>query len=116
MSTTGTEVEAAGTGAHPAGADAHEEHHFSERDYVKVFAVLVVLTAVEVALSYIEVGNKGITNGLLLVLMAIKFFAVAAFFMHLKFDSLILRRLFITGIILATIVYFIVFLSFGLFI
>ncbi len=30
---------------------------------------------------------------------------VGAFFMHLKFDSPMLRRLFITGIILAGVVY-----------
>jgi hypothetical protein len=30
---------------------------------------------------------------------------VAAFFMHLKFDSPMLRRVFITGIILAGVVY-----------
>jgi cytochrome c oxidase subunit 4 len=34
-------------------------------------------------------------------LAAVKFGMVAAYFMHLKFDGLLLRRLFVTGIILA---------------
>ena len=43
--------------------------------------------------------------GLLLILATMKFAIVAAFFMHLKFDSPMLRRLFITGIVLAGVVY-----------
>jgi len=37
--------------------------------------------------------------------MAVKFSLVALFFMHLRFDSKLCRRLFVTGIILAIIVY-----------
>ena len=40
-----------------------------------------------------------------MVLALIKFAMVAAYFMHLKFDSPLLRRLFITGIVLAGVVY-----------
>ena len=38
---------------------------------------------------------------------ATKFALVALFFMHLRFDSVIFRRLFVTGIVLAAFVYFI---------
>jgi cytochrome c oxidase subunit 4 len=41
----------------------------------------------------------------LLVLAILKFTLVVAFFMHLKFDSPMLRRVFIMGIILAGVVY-----------
>ena len=41
----------------------------------------------------------------LMALAFLKFVMVAAFFMHLKFDSPMLRRLFITGIVLAAVVY-----------
>jgi cytochrome c oxidase subunit 4 len=40
-----------------------------------------------------------------------KFAIVAAFFMHLKFDSPMLRRVFITGIALAGVVYTIALLT-----
>ena len=52
---------------------------------------------------------------LLLVLAATKFAMVAAFFMHLRFDNRVLRRLFLTGIILAIIVYIVVLFMFGVF-
>jgi cytochrome c oxidase subunit IV len=38
-------------------------------------------------------------------MMLVKFTMVAAYFMHLKFDSKIFRRLFIVGILLALAVY-----------
>jgi hypothetical protein len=41
----------------------------------------------------------------LLVLALIKFELVAAWFMHLRFDNSIFRRLFITGIVTALIVF-----------
>jgi cytochrome c oxidase subunit IV len=47
----------------------------------------------------------------LMVLAFMKFVLVGAFFMHLKFDSPMLRRLFITGIILAGVVYFVALLT-----
>ncbi len=51
----------------------------------------------------------------LISLAAIKFFLVGAFFMHLRFDNRVLRRLFVTGIVLASIIYVIVFLLLGVF-
>jgi hypothetical protein len=47
---------------------------------------------------------------------AMKFFLVAMWFMHLRFDSKIFRRLFVAGIVLATIVFGIVLLTFKVFI
>jgi cytochrome c oxidase subunit 4 len=81
-------------------------NHPSEGQYVLIAGILAVLTGIEVALSYLKVGgSQGITNGTLLVLAAIKFTMVAAFFMHLRFDKPILRRLFVTGLVLAILVY-----------
>ena len=40
-----------------------------------------------------------------MILMAVKFFTVAYFFMHLRFDKQILTRLFYSGLILAVLVY-----------
>ena len=75
-----------------------------------------MLTGIEVALSYLKVGgSQGITNGALLVLAAIKFSMVAMFFMHLRFDNKILRRLFVTGLVLALFVYMAYLLTLGTF-
>ena len=52
---------------------------------------------------------------LLLILMAVKFYLIAAYFMHLRYDRAVLRRFFLTGIILAVAVYIIALLSFKLF-
>ncbi|MEY2425465.1 MAG: cytochrome c oxidase subunit [Actinomycetota bacterium] len=90
-------------------ADMNVEHahhdHPSDLFYVKVFAVLVVLTGIEVALSYNEIGGAHGTIGLLLIFAAAKFVIVVSYFMHLKFDHPWFRRLFITGFVLATFCY-----------
>jgi cytochrome c oxidase subunit IV len=83
---------------------APEHSHPSPVKYVLIAILLAVITALEVALYYINMP-EGLMVGFLMVLAVLKFTLVGAFFMHLKFDSPMLRRLFITGIILAGIVY-----------
>ena len=78
-----------------------EQPHPNERIYWIVAAVLAVVTAIEVALSYVEFGNGGPNAALLLLGMVIKFVLVAGFFMHLKFDKPVLRWLFIAGLTFA---------------
>jgi cytochrome c oxidase subunit IV len=75
---------------------------------------LAGLTAIEVAISYIK-GLGDAANPLLIILAATKFAMVVGFFMHLRFDSPIVRRLFVTGIILALTVYIVVFFTLGIF-
>ena len=95
-------------------ADMNIEHahhdHPSEMIYIKVAAFLAVMTGIEVALSYVEIGGQHVTIALLLVLAAVKFFTVVAYFMHLKFDHPWFRRLFVTGLVLAILIY-VVYLS-----
>ncbi|MGH2758668.1 MAG: hypothetical protein ACRDKJ_03785, partial [Actinomycetota bacterium] len=55
-----------------------------------------------------------VLSAALLVMMVIKFAFVGLWFMHLRFDSPIFRRLFVGGIILAMAIYTVVLLSFGL--
>jgi len=101
---------------HPIGGEYPGEHgiHPVEKQYMIVALVLAVITAVEVAVSYAKrLGDAGAP--LLLALAAIKFFLVASYFMHLKFDNRILRRIFLAGMILAGIVYGAVFLTLGIF-
>ena len=77
-----------------------------DKQYVKIFVVLFVLTAIEVALSYTPLESKKAAFALpMLALAAIKFIIVAGYFMHLKFDSPLMRRLFIIGAVLAFFCY-----------
>ena len=97
---------------HPVAAEEHS--HPGPRQYVIIAIVLVILTAVEVATSYLE-GH--VNSNLLIVALglmaAVKFFLVAAWYMHMKQDSNVFRRLFITGIVLASVVYGILFFFFS---
>jgi cytochrome c oxidase subunit 4 len=78
--------------------------HPTEAQYIKIALILAVITAAEVGLYYTKLQQQA-TNAALLVLAAIKFTMVAAYFMHLKFDNRILRRLFVTGFVLAAFCY-----------
>ena len=93
------------THAEHAHDDEHAHEHPSEWVYVKVALFLAVLTGIEVALSYNEVGGAHGTVALLLSLAAVKFFTVVMYFMHLKFDNPYFRRLFAIGLVLAVFCY-----------
>lgn len=99
---------------------AHDDHgahagHPTEAQYVKIALILAAITGVEVGLFY-TTFSESLTNATLIVLAAVKFVIVAAYFMHLKFDNKILRRLFITGFVLATFVYFAYLITLGVFV
>jgi cytochrome c oxidase subunit IV len=83
---------------------APEHSHPSSVKYVGIAILLALITALEVALYYINMP-EALMVSFLVVLAVLKFTMVGAFFMHLKFDSPMLRRLFVTGIILAGVVY-----------
>ena len=91
--------------SHPAEAQAHpEEHaHPAPGTYAKVAVTLVILTALEVAVYYVE-SIRTYLVPILVVLMAIKFALVAMFYMHLKFDLKILRWLFGFSLVIAAVV------------
>lgn len=97
-------------------SEALAEHgaHPDEKQYMVIAAILAVLTAVEVGISYIK-GLGDTAAPLLLILAICKFTLVAGYFMHLKFDSRVLRRFFVTGIVLALTVYTVVFFTLGVF-
>ena len=88
--------------------------HPSDKQYVMIGLILGVLTLIEVGLYYFELARF---NNTALILLAIgKFVLVAMFFMHLKFDRPILRRLFVTGIILAIAVYMVYLMTLGVYV
>lgn len=88
-----------------------EEHHPGPVEFVKVAIFLAIVTAAEVGLYYLKSLSSGVVFTFLMVFMVIKFFTVGSYFMHLKFDSPIFRRLFITGIILAMLIYAVLLVS-----
>lgn len=98
-----TERMTAGSGAHENTVDGHGAAHPTDRSYVSIAVILAVLTAVEVATYYVDIG--GFLLPVLLVLMVVKFVLVAGFFMHLRFDSNLFSRIFTAGVLLAIAVY-----------
>ena len=102
MSTTpSTRDEATGpvveTGPEEGGT--HHDHP-GEAKYIKIALILAAITAAEVAFSYWE-AVEGILAPALIAMSVVKFVIVVAYFMHLRFDSRLFRRLFIAGIGLA---------------
>jgi len=101
MSTESLEHHA--TESFPGEDIEHEHKHPTDATYVKVAAILAALTALEVSTYFLDFGPLFLP--VLLTLMTIKFLTVVAYFMHLKFDTPILRKAFYTGVILALSVY-----------
>ncbi|MBK5221703.1 MAG: cytochrome C oxidase subunit IV family protein [Acidimicrobiia bacterium] len=85
--------------------DEHGHDHPSEKTYIKIALILVVLTATEVATYPAEDVLGSLVTPLLLVLMVIKFWYVAAFFMHLKFDTKLFSSVFVAGVVTGLAVY-----------
>ena len=97
-------------------ADDHGEHHEhpSDRQYVKIALILGGLTALEVFTYFESVHNLGdaAIYVILIVLMVLKFIYVVAWFMHLKFDSVLFKRIFVSGVVLALGVYLVMLTAF----
>jgi cytochrome c oxidase subunit 4 len=96
-------------------ADHEHAAHPSPLQYVKIAVVLAVLTAIEVALFYInEAAALGWINTVLLLILAfLKFVIVIGWYMHLRFERVTLSRFFSFGFVLAFTLYAIVLISFG---
>ena len=75
--------------------------------------VLVVLTAVEIAVSYIDTGHTNLIIIALFLMGAAKFVLVAGWYMHMKVDQPFFRRVFVVGMVGAGIVYGILLLIFS---
>lgn len=77
--------------------------HPTARTFVTVGIVLAVITAAEFLILYVR-GMSALVVTILAVLSAAKFFLVAAYFMHLRFDPRILTAIFAVGVTLATLI------------
>ncbi len=100
MSTTTSSTEA--TAAPDVDPTVHT--HPTDGQYIKIALILAAITAVEVAFSYWE-AVEGILAPSLIAMSIVKFVMVVAFFMHLRFDSPLFRRIFVAGLITAVAVY-----------
>jgi cytochrome c oxidase subunit IV len=93
----GRPLRAVQPGAHTV---ALEQHHPAPTVYIQIAVVLAAITGAEVAVYYVGIG-RSLLVPLLLLLSALKFSLVVAFYMHLRFDSKVFRNLFAFGLFVA---------------
>lgn len=80
----------------------HAHSHPSQAVYIRIALILTIITAVEVAIWYIDwFHDSGALVPTLAVLSFAKFVTVVGYFMHLKFDDARYRYTFVSGLILA---------------
>ncbi|HZP46145.1 MAG TPA: cytochrome C oxidase subunit IV family protein [Candidatus Binataceae bacterium] len=87
----------------PAHHAAAESHHPTAVQYLVVAGILTVLTVCEIGVYYIP-ALQSVLVPLLLILSAGKFYLVAAYYMHLHFDSRIFSGLFFFPLTLAALI------------
>ena len=87
--------------------DTEHDSHVSDWVYVKTALWLGFFTAVEVFTYFESVHNMPdwLLILILCTLMVVKFFLVAAIFMHLKYDNAIFTKFIVAGLVVAYPVY-----------
>lgn len=89
--------------------DEHATHHPGRTTYIEIAGILAVMTVLEVLLYvFREPLGRAVTTPALIILTVGKFILVGAWFMHLRFDHPVLRRLFLGGLALAAVIFGIV--------
>src|SRR5688500_17863477 len=112
MSSPTTRDEATGPVVEVPEEEGGTHHdHPGQAKYIKIAIILAVITAVEVVFSYWEAVEDFLAPSLI-AMSIVKFAIVVAYFMHLKFDSRLFRRLFVAGIALAIFCFTIVLTTF----
>ena len=91
-------------------------HTIPDKTYVLIALALAVLTAMEVAATEISSVPESLLVPLLLLLMAVKFFVVVSYFMHLKHDAALFKFGFYIGLAGAVVLYSIVLMTFHFFV
>lgn len=84
-----------------------DDDHVSDWVYIKTAIWLGIFTAIEVFTYFGSVHNMPdwMLRLLLSVLMVVKFFMVAAIFMHLKYDNPVFTKFIVGGLVIAYPVY-----------
>jgi cytochrome c oxidase subunit 4 len=90
-----------------------EQAHASTGTYLRIAAILVIITLIEVGVFYVP-AFQPVLIPVLLILSLVKFVLVILFYMHLKFDSRLFAFLFGGPLFLAVVVMVgLLFLFFG---
>jgi cytochrome c oxidase subunit 4 len=95
----------------PTEPDEARHHGGSDALYIQIFFILFALTAAEVSTYFFDVGASEVP--VLITLMVVKFALVVMFFMHLRFDHKLFSWVFVSGLVLAVIVYMIMLTTFS---
>src|SRR5687767_2841185 len=86
----------------PHGVSEPMPHH--EIPYLKVFAALMVLTVITVAIGiYLRFENEFVNVLLALLVACVKGALVAMFFMHLKYEGKLIYLIFVSPLILCVV-------------
>jgi cytochrome c oxidase subunit 4 len=104
---TATDVEPTEPGeTMPAShVEAHGHQHPTDRQYVFIALILGVITALEVGTYFLDDPSTTLLVATLFPMMIAKFAIVCGYFMHLRFDNPLFRRVFVFGLVLAVLVY-----------
>ena len=94
---------------------AEHHDHPTPAQYWRIAAFLALVTAVEVAMYYIdrELGLGFLNAAILIVLSAVKFLVVVGWFMHVRYEKSTISRFFTAGFILAVALYLVVLSAMG---
>jgi cytochrome c oxidase subunit 4 len=85
--------------------EAHQHKHPSDRDYIVIAIILAAITALEVGTYFIEDASTTLLVVSLFPMMIAKFAIVCGWFMHLRYDNPLFKRVFVFGLLLAVGVY-----------
>jgi caa(3)-type oxidase subunit IV len=77
----------------------HEAAHPTPARYIAIAVILTAVTAIEVAVYYME-ALRGMLVPILLTFSALKFALVVMFYMHLRFDARLFSTFFVGGLML----------------
>ncbi len=102
MSAPGTESPSLDPRSRP-----HQHAPPTPGDYVRIAILLAVITALEVLTYFFEIVRWAFIGTLVLLSIA-KFMLVVGWYMHLKFDSKMFKRVFVFGLVLALSVFLLV--------
>lgn len=106
----------------PAEAEVHEHHHLSDdidhptqATFIKIALILALITALETSTYWWPESLHTVAMVTLFVMMAIKFFMILLWFMHLKWDNKLFSVMFYIGLVLAIFVYAVALFTFHFF-
>jgi len=93
-------------GTMPAShVEVHGHQHPSDMQYVGIAVFLAVVTAAEVSTYFLSDLSTAALVIFLIPLMVAKFVTVCGWFMHLRYDNPLFRRVFVFGLMLAVVVF-----------